>query len=615
MFDAFELRGRLLYRDLSAAELTPAQKQYVVEEIVTNGQVSLSEVCRRYNLKKSTVHDWKKTLQVVGFLQDSKGRPGTFDVKAIKDLHSELGKRKVEQRPADEGQVVDLVTQYAHEASERQGRLVDDPCAKTVKMIVSSIGATKRKPQIVSNARFKAGSDPRMAYSMWIMALACTNNTPKQMIWNWDATTFIITVNGKGKPVIIVKVEGDERPVSLVDDETLDIFIKWMHMGSASGQAIPFVVLVAIDGLKPDEFKVFQVPGLSYSAVPGTVGYLCFTKTRAGNAKFFSWFLNEIAIPSVANTRAFHQSDSRAFVSCDGEAIILEQVFSADTNKLLNAHKIDLGKIPASCSGILQPSDVSPLFKAAKTKLRSMLKKHLIAENPIVEGHIMASIDQLQGEFSIIVGSEKRKKIAHGAISVAHAVQEVLRPRLIQDGFRLCGQYPLDFEKLMRQSYATLTTDLLETMRTAQDGDVDYFLQHGELTEEQMTLSGIPIFDAERGVPRDQAVLHHQRAVLLTHDETRDRRMEYLTGRLELEAVPVAHNMSKEEEEQRKNDIKLVSRQQKLKRKKEQENERIAGLTEVELAAEKEAKKQRLKTNREKRANDLQDAKLRLKVV
>ena len=611
MFEAFELRGRLLYRDLSAADLTSAQKRYLVEEILSNEQVSIAEVSRRYNLKRTTVQDWKKTLQVTGFLQDGKGRPGTVDAEAIRELHTELGKRKLEQRPADEGQVIDLVTDYAHQTSDRQGRIIDDPSSKTVKMIVRSIGATKKKPQIVSNARFKAGSDPRMAYSMWIMALACTKNIPKQMIWNWDATTFIVTVNGKGKLVVTVKLEDDLRPVSLVCDETLDIFIKWMHMGSASGQAIPFVVVVAIAAMKPDEFKVFEIPGLSYSAVPGTVGYLCFTQTRAGNAKFFNWFIKTVAIPTVVNTRSFHESTSRAFASCDSEAMFLDEIFSVETRELLRQSNIDLGKIPASCSGILQPSDVSPLFKAAKTKLRSMLVKHLIAENPIVESHIMTAIDQLQQELKITVGSEHKKKIAHGAISVAHAVQEVLRPRLIEDGF----QYPLNFENLMRQSYATLTPDLLETMRAAQDGDVDFFLQHGQLTEEQMTRSGIPVFDAERGVPRDQSVLHHQRAVLLTHDATRDRRAEYINCGLELEPVAVDQTMSKDEADQRKKDIKMLGTLQKRDQKKAQEAERIAGLTAEELAAEKEAKKQRLTANREKRAQDLTDAKLRLNIA
>jgi hypothetical protein len=124
-------------------------------------------------------------------------------------------------------------------------------------------------------------------------------------------------------------------PVSLVGDDTLDIFIKWMHMGAAAGLAVPFVLLVAVDALKPDDFIVFEVPGLTYSAVPGTVGYLCFTKTRAGNAKFFEWFITKIAIPAVSDTRSFHKLKSRAFVSCDGEAIVLEQVFSPKVCNLL----------------------------------------------------------------------------------------------------------------------------------------------------------------------------------------------------------------------------------------------------------------------------------------
>jgi hypothetical protein len=120
------------------------------------------------------------------FAIDGPGRPGCFDAQAVRDFHTELGKRKLEQKPADEAQVIDLANELAHQTGDRQGRLVEDPCPNTIQMLVSSVGATKKKPQIVSNARFKAGSDPRMAYSMWIMAVACTKNVPKQLNWNWD---------------------------------------------------------------------------------------------------------------------------------------------------------------------------------------------------------------------------------------------------------------------------------------------------------------------------------------------------------------------------------------------------------------------------------------------
>lgn len=612
MFDAKERRGVFHYQNLSKVELSPEQKRYLIEEFVIRQEIPVGELAHRYTLNRQTMNHWKDTVQSGGYIHAGRGRPPSFDSEAIRDLHNELGKRKLEQKPADAGQVTELANQYAHEAGLRQNRVVEEPHAKTVKTILHGINAKAKKPQIVSNARFKAGSDVRMVYSMWIMAVACSRNIPKQFIWNWDGTTFIVTVDGKNRLVITVKVEGDTRPLSLVDDESLDIFIKWMHMGSAAGEAIPFVLLVAVDALGPDECEVFEVPGMTYTVVAGTVGYLCFTKTRAGNAKFFNWFIRQIVIPKIEAGKIFYKIETKAFTTCDGEAMILDEVFNKEIQKELIAAGIDLGKIPASCSGILQPSDVSPLFRATKTKLRSMLEKYLIGDNPVVEEHIMTVLAELQERHSIAIGSEQKKKIAHGAISVARAAQEVVRPRLIEAGFTDCGQYPLNFEKLMNQCYTTLTPEVLKTLRAAEDANVEYFLEHGYLSEEQMTLTGIPICDGERGIPRDQAVLHHQRAVLLTHDATRERHQEYVNRGLPLGDTIATAAMPKEQKAQAQKDIKLVARVTASEKKKEDNRLRKEQQTEEEKAEEKEANRIKRETNRLKKLSGIADAKDRL---
>ena len=65
----------------------------------------------------------------------------------------------------------------------------------------------------------------------------------------------------------------------------------------------------------------------------------------------------------------------RAFVTCDEEQ---EQIIVFQHDDLLDIFSdalIDFGKIAASCSGIHQSSDVSPLFRAIKTKLHAIEKR------------------------------------------------------------------------------------------------------------------------------------------------------------------------------------------------------------------------------------------------
>jgi len=48
---------------------------------------------------------------------------------------------------------------------------------------------------------------------------------------------------------------------------------------------------------------------------------------------------------------------------------VLDVLMNNDITELLKETHVFLGKISASCSGIHQASDVSPLFRAAKQKV------------------------------------------------------------------------------------------------------------------------------------------------------------------------------------------------------------------------------------------------------
>ncbi len=118
-------------------------------------------------------------------------------------------------------------------------------------------------------------------------------------------------------------------------------------MGSAGGSAIALVLLVAVDGLNPTNFFVYPIPSMTLCVQGNTVRYLYFCPTRVGNEKFVNWLMQQI-------------------VTSDGEAVVLEEVFNVEARNLLVSKNIDFGKVFASCSGIHQPSDVSPLFQASK---------------------------------------------------------------------------------------------------------------------------------------------------------------------------------------------------------------------------------------------------------
>lgn len=91
---------------------------------------------------------------------------------------------------------------------------------------------------------------------------------PPQLLFNFDATQFVVGQSDKNKKVYPVRVGDhcDRSPLGLLGDDSLDIGIKWMHLGSASGAASPMVLPVAVDSLKSEEFEFYAILGLTATA-------------------------------------------------------------------------------------------------------------------------------------------------------------------------------------------------------------------------------------------------------------------------------------------------------------------------------------------------------------
>jgi len=287
-----------------------------------------------------------------------------------------------------------------------------------------------------------------------------------------------------------------------------------------------------------------------------------------------------------------------AFATSDGEAIVLNQVFSTDALEMLKSKMIGLGKISASCSGIHQPSDVSPLFKGTKKASKKYMENpSLVKPHPLLTSNLRSAFANLESScgISISAGGQK-EKIILGCEIIVRTLQEVVRPRLITDGFALCGQYPLNFETVMRQSYTKLTPENINDLKKSIPDDEAYFRQHGELTEEQLDKSNIPtVYEESNTIPRNNRPLANQRAALITHPETVARQQAYFNSSLDLGsailALPTAEEERKLAKTAAKEVAKEVAKDEKRKIKKQKEIQRKASMTKEQLDEEKRLKK------------------------
>lgn len=138
--------------------------------------------------------------------------------------------------------------------------------------------------------------------------------------------------------------------------------------------------VVAVDITKPDGFEFYEILLLSATVDSEPVGFLCICPTRVENVKFLDWFLRNIAVKATEKPQDVyrllsHSNESRphTFVTCDGAAIVLQQVLQKDTREIQQKRNSEIGEIAVSCNGILQPADVSPLFRASKSHLKGLL--------------------------------------------------------------------------------------------------------------------------------------------------------------------------------------------------------------------------------------------------
>jgi hypothetical protein len=219
--------------------------------------------------------------------------------------------------------------------------------------------------------------------------------------------------------------------------------IKYYHLHNAAGVVAPAVMIVA-DGKSKEDALVVHGPiaGLTNDVGIEGKGYLCITKTRCCNAAFYRWYNQTILCPFVDQCRSFNDAKypygswMRAYVTCDGEAKQIE-IFQEDLQlQHLQTSKIDLGKLPASCSGVLQPSDVSPFFKAMKKRLASSTSDTY--RDPALEKRL-SDILKTAARAGCGLTSPQQKKLVDGLLVIVSALKETVKPDMIRAGYKDSG--------------------------------------------------------------------------------------------------------------------------------------------------------------------------------
>ena len=130
------------------------------------------------------------------------------------------------------------------------------------------------------------------------------------------------------------------------------------------------VFLLADDKLVSDEFYCYELQSTTFKLPDVTNIYICFTKSRSGNAAFFNWLTENVVLNWVLEIQQECSPDNNhAMVCMDGEHDQIESLKKDSIVSLLNDNNIHVCKLPASTTAVSQACDAGSLFRALKAKL------------------------------------------------------------------------------------------------------------------------------------------------------------------------------------------------------------------------------------------------------
>jgi hypothetical protein len=404
---------------------------------------------------------------------------------------------------------------------------------------------------------------------------------------NWDATQFKIG-GDTSYSVDVIKWIHDgngDLPTTYQSQGTTDLFIKLYHFHMAAGMAANPVYCVAVASMGPEDLIVRRIQGLGSHNNADNCGWIVFTKTRSCNTAFYRWFYEHIVVPFVVLCRfnykcAYANGDPmHAFVYCDGESKQIEVFQNPEIISSMQTNLILLGKTPASCSGILQSSDVSPFFRDCKQFLRSICDKNW--QNQQVKINMKALFEDLEID-ALRIPPAHILKIKVGLEQVTFMMKDRMKIDHIQRGYSDTGQWlhALEADENIGNNFSLQPSaeggykNFHQTMTkcTAINGERLTILQYnafedalipainlykinGCLTEENM--NDLQLVNTTEGrIMKDARPLHQQRAVLMNSATTVAWYQHYITTRNERR---VAIHQNRDTKAQKKAVVAIVT--------------------------------------------------------
>ena len=301
--------------------ITPEMKSSIVRDIVDNDR-SLRDVVTKTGIHFDVLLQWRSRYMlkvVMGGGVDTtfhlvKGRPYMVNDAALAKVASTAAGSDVltNKDLRVVGSKANIATNSLLISAANQTRtsnglapLVTKMDPRTARGVLARIDAAPdlRKPRLLNASRTAAVGDKRLAIAHAVFCKAfCWRRVPN-LIFNSDATHFLIQHADKKTTVIFLSRGVGDEPRIATTNTALDYAIKYILTIQAAGGAAPDVFILSDDSLEKEDMKWKKVRFLTHDQNPDRFGFLVFLHSRSGNAAFWRWYWTTIVLPYIKDTK------------------------------------------------------------------------------------------------------------------------------------------------------------------------------------------------------------------------------------------------------------------------------------------------------------------------
>lgn len=561
-------------RSVKYYDFTVEMKMQIIAEYLSR-ESGKEAYLKSINLSRNTFNTWRKKYNNNLPLFDKRGRPRLLTDPDLADILKFSTGKITSGKAANYSEIEQLaIDKVNNNLMIRKNPLKRVAIhKKTLKYIMTKNNYFKvKRAQEKTTARMKAEVDPRNAISticMFKYLLQYVTNMA--LMINYDATQFCVKSEADTDHYVVVPAIKDEDIDIIPSTDNynaseLAYGIKHFCIISALGICCQhFVFLLADRNLNENEMTFYKINGMSNSSAADSFGYLCFTKTRAGNNKFFDFLTMEILVPYVKFLQKTYKTDNdNAFITCDGEATQIYPYLTTSAKEIMDMNNILVGKLAASTTAVTQACDAHHIFSASK-QICSTISASEVDANTFLIGALTEAFNEQESKHGKFKAGEK-SRLVHGVAKCTMALNKSLRATTIKHSFEKIGITSNGMSYTAVLGQFKIKIDLKEYsvfQKQIVDG-VKCFEENGTITDEELNKFDLVKkylsmkFIADEA--RDLRAIHNQRCVVLTHSET-IKRFDAKLKLKEEAALKIAANKLLKEEKKRLAAIDLIAKQ------------------------------------------------------